>query len=165
MPANAAVHAIPLPADALLQRYTADPKNYTDCYVKDIAGHVSLSDFITAFYTTPLFRAERLILKYAVRRPSTDEDVHAVAHGDTQEFAAWTVEDRTEDQVLLCDMAGHTRSWFMVSPIDGGTRLHFGSAVTPGDGVVVRAITPLHKLYARSLLRGANPAQSAAIMQ
>jgi hypothetical protein len=161
MPVDPAVRAETLPANALLQRYTTDPKNYTDCYVKDVLGNVSLPEFITAFYTTPLFRAERLILKVGVRKPSTDADVTAVAHGDTKTFAVWDVEDRTDDQALLCDMAGSTRSWFMVAPIDGGTRLYFGSAVTPGNRLMIRALTPLHQIYARALLRGAKPLQSA----
>lgn len=157
MPANPAVHATDLPCDAFLQRYARDPKNYTDCFVKDVSGHIKLPAFINAFYTTPLFRAERFILKYAARRPSTDADVAALAHGDTSQFAAWDVEDRAGDQLLLCDMGGHTRSWFMVAPTAGGTRLFFGSAVVPADGALMRILLPFHKIYARALLRGTRP--------
>jgi hypothetical protein len=87
-----------LPKNALLQRYAQDPLNYTDCYVKDVAGTIGLSDFIMAFYTTRLFRAERFVLRIAARKPSTDADARAVADGDAQAFAVWTVEDRTRLQ-------------------------------------------------------------------
>ena len=155
------VRAESLPQDALLQRYAGQPENYTDCYVKDVKGTVTLADFMTAFYTTPLFKAERFVLKIGVRKPSTDADAIAVATGTTDAFAAWTVEDRTQTQALMCDMANATRSWFMVVPIAGGTRLYFGSAVTPGTGLFVRALTPLHRLYSRGLLGGVNFQRSA----
>ena len=155
------VRAESLPSDALLARYAGNSKNYTDCFVKDVAETVSLTDFMAAFYTTPLFKAERLVLKIALRKPSTDADARAVAAGKVDAFAAWTVEDRTNTEALLCDIGGGTRSWFKVEPIEGGTRLYFGSAVTPGTGLLVRALTPLHKVYSRFLLSGARPLQSA----
>ena len=150
-----------LPKNALLQRYAQDPLNYTDCYVKDVAGTIGLSDFMMAFYTTRLFRAERFVLKIAARKPSTDADARAVADGDAQAFAVWTVEDRTSDQALLCDMARLTRSWFMVKAIPDGTRLYFGSAVTP-TSPLVKVLTPLHTLYSRLLLGAAKPLQSGS---
>ena len=156
------VRTIPLPQNAMLQRYAQDVRNYTDCFAKDVPGDISLADFINAFYTTPLFRAERFVLKIAAHKPSTDADALAVAQGDAREFAIWTVEDRTEAQALHCDMRGHTRSWFMVEPLDTGTRLYFGSAVTPADGLIVKTLTPLHKLYSRGLLGSAKPQQSGS---
>lgn len=157
MTALTGVFAHSLPEDALLQRYATDTANYTDCYVKDVAGHVGLSDFIAAFYVTPLFKAERFVLKYAARRPSTEQDVIALVRGNADTFSAWTVEDRTDNQILLCDMGGHTRSWFMVTSVPNGTRLFFGSAVVPGTGFAMRVLTPMHKLYARALLRSTRP--------
>jgi hypothetical protein len=155
------VRAETMPKNALLQRYAQDPLNYTDCYVKDVAGTIGLSEFMVAFYTTRLFRAERFVLKIAARKPSADADARAVADGNANTFAIWTVEDRTHDQALLCDMAGHTRSWFMVKAIPDGTRLYFGSAVTP-NGLLAKVLTPLHRLYSRGLLGGAKPQQSGS---
>jgi len=157
-----AVHAHPLPPNALLQRYAADLENYTDCFVKDVQGTVSLADFMTAFYTTPLFKAERVVLKLALRKPSPDANARAVATGETDTFAAWTVEDRTDNEALMRDLSGGTRSWFKVAPIADGTRLYFGSAVTPGTGVLIRALIPLHRVYARSLLGLTKPQGTTA---
>ncbi|HTE41110.1 MAG TPA: hypothetical protein VK629_09775, partial [Steroidobacteraceae bacterium] len=81
--------------------------------------------------TTRLFKLERLILKWAVAKPSIDDQARQVAAGDRDDFAAWTVEQRADDQLLMCDLSNRTRSWFMVGSIPGGTRLHFGSAVVP----------------------------------
>lgn len=150
----------PLPDDALLGRYAAGTGNHTDCYMVTVAGTVSLGEYVTAFYTAPLFRCERVILKLAVRRPSTDQDAADVAHGRTLKFAAWTVEDRSDTQLLMCDMASKTRSWFMIRATSSSTQLYFGSAViadpkTGHQGALFHALAPLHNLYARALLKGA----------
>lgn len=159
------VRQAPLPKIALLLRYGAGV-NYTDCFVLDVDLPVTLSRFVQAFYTTPLFRMERLILA-AAGRPSTDAGPQALAEGKTESFAAWQVEARGPDQVLLQDMTGRTRSWFMVSARDdgrSGTCLSFGSAIVavPGRagqaatiGPVFRALTGVHIVYSRALLSAA----------
>ena len=54
---------------------------------------------------------------------------------DIEKFAAWHVENRSENEILMCDFRGRTRSWLMVAPVstvsDARTRLYFGSAVVP----------------------------------
>jgi hypothetical protein len=95
-----------------------------------------------------------------VRRPSTDEDARRLARDQAETFAAWSVEARAPDQLLLTDFQGNTRSWLMCEPQGTGTRLYFGSAVVPTArgaklGLVYRALLGLHKLYSRALLRAA----------
>lgn len=146
--------------DALLQRYVEQACCYTDCFEATLPDTVALPAFITAFYTTWLFRLERAVLTLALRRRIRDSDVAALGSGDTDRFAAWTVEARQEEQILLCDIAGRTRSFLAVDSLaNGGTRLFFGSAVVPlssGElGGAVRALTPLHRFYSRSLLKAA----------
>ncbi len=150
-----------LPGSALLGVYNRTEGCYTDCYTVDVPREVVLADFVAAFYTTWLFKLERFILKHAVSRPSTDQDARDVANGTIDRFAAWSVENRTADQLLMCDMAGRTRSWFMAEPHGVGARLYFGSAVVPakpGDnklGIVFSALLGFHKLYSRALLAAA----------
>jgi hypothetical protein len=121
---------------------------------------------VAAFYTTWLFRLERWILRLAVARPSTDEEAHELARGERDSFAAWSVETRAPDQLLLRDFTGRTLSWFMVAAIEGlpGTRLYFGSVVVPvrnpktgetGLGPVHCLLLGFHKLYSRLLLGAA----------
>ena len=161
------VQSCPLPEHALLAIYRANG-SFTDCYSIDVAGTVSHAQFVAAFYTTLVFRLERLILKWALSKPSTDEDARQLAAGTADTFAAWTVEGRGVDQLLLCDVAGRTRSWLMVTPVVSGpgpaTRLYFGSAVVPHRnrrtgqremGTAFRALLGFHKLYSRVLLRAA----------
>lgn len=150
------VRPAPLPDHALLAGYRAQG-SYTDCFVKGVAGTVDLAAFLTAFYSTPLFRLERLILRLVARRPSTDAEVAALASGNVACFAAWTVEQRTTDQIMLCDLTQATRSWFMVTPTASGTRLSFGSAVVHPDHWTMRLALPFHKIYARALLWSASP--------
>ena len=159
-----AVEPCGIPAAALLRRYQ-DGDGYADCFVTEVEGEVSQAEFIEAFYTTPLFKVERAILKWFASRPSTDLDAKALAGGRASTFAAWRVEDRSADQLLLADFTGRTRSWLMAAPAGGRTRLHFGSAVTPvtnartgrrGMGASFRALLGFHKLYSRLLLRSAH---------
>ena len=111
--------ACPLPAGALLERY-ADSGAYTDCYVTELPGAVSQARFIEAFYTTPVFKLERLILRWLARRPSTDAEAAQLAAGTLTRFAAWDVEAREPAQLLLTDMHQRTRSWLMTAAADDG---------------------------------------------
>ena len=148
-----------LPDDALLQKY-ARGGAYTDCYSTPNSTAVSHADFVAAFYTTWLFKLERVVLRLAVSRPSTDTEARQLANGHTDTFAAWYVEERTDDQLLMCDFRDRTRSWFMVA----GTRLYFGSAVVPERdsksgggslGLIIRLLLGFHRLYSRALLQAA----------
>ncbi|HEY0973226.1 MAG TPA: hypothetical protein VGE57_01890 [Solimonas sp.] len=155
-----------LPEHALLQRHR-DIGAYTDCYAIDVPGTVSLADYVTAFYTTPLFKIERLILRLALGRRSADAQARALATGSGSRFAAWDVEARADDQLLVCEPFGKTCSWFMVETLDAGapaTRLYFGSAVAtrrnPRTGSYqmaphFRPLNGLHRRYSVALLRAA----------
>lgn len=156
-----------IPDDALLSKYLKDD-TYTDCYRTDIPNTVTHAQYVIAFYTTLIFKLERLILKFAVSRPCTDAQAAQLATGTLDEFAAWHVEGRCENQLLLCDFKNRTRSWLMAVPLaDGGqvrTRLYFGSVVVPvvnaktGEssfGFVYRALLGFHKLYSVVLLYAA----------
>ena len=154
-----------IPAHALLARYVGNG-GYADCYATDLPGQFSHAEFVAAFYTTWLFKLERAILKFLVRRPSTDGEAQQLARGQRESFAAWTVEARAPNQLLLCDFLGNTRSWLMIeSREDGGaTRLYFGSAIVPrvdlhtGEkklGFSFRALLGFHKGYSRALLAAA----------
>ena len=159
------IYPSPLPHDALLSRYSRD--GYTDCYTTDIALPVSHAQFVEAFYTSAVFGVERLLLKL-VSKPSTPAQARQLALGTIGSFAAWTVEDRSANQLLLADFTGRTRSWLMVAPsiVNNGarTRLYFGSAVVPttrknsartGLGFSFRSLLGFHRMYSRVLLHAA----------
>jgi hypothetical protein len=167
------IRSHPLPEHALLRKY-ADGKAYTDCYVTESPARVSHAEFVEAFYTTAVFKLERLLLAWFVSRPSSDEQARRLAAGELDSFAAWTVEARSVDQLLMCDFQRRTRSWFMVAPVQSGgstsTRLYFGSAVVPaasnatghgGLGITFRALLGFHKIYSRVLLSAARSRLSA----
>jgi hypothetical protein len=127
---------------------------------------ISHAEYVEAFYTTAVFKLERLLLSWFVARPSTDAQAGELAAGNRTSFAAWSVEAREPDQLLLCDFQGRTRSWLMSAPASNNqtTRLFFGSAVVPivnrrtGEarmGSAFRALLGFHKLYSRILLRAA----------
>jgi hypothetical protein len=159
-----AVVAHPLPGHALLARY-GGKRGYVDCYVTTVRRHVTQPEYVQAFYTTGLFKLERWILAVLAARPTTDAEAGELARGQRDRFAAWTVEARTSDQLLLADALGGTRTWLMTAPDEGGgTRLYFGSAVVPRRrggsarprmGFLFHALLGFHKLYSRALLSAA----------
>ena len=156
-----------MPPGALLNHYRQIGA-YTDCYFVDMPRFVSHAEFVEAFYTTGLFKVERFILASLVSKPSTDEQARQLAAEQTESFAAWVVEGRATNQLLLCDFMGSTRSWLM-SVVGGGngphtTRLYFGSAFVPKVdtesgrvryGLAFHALKGFHRLYSQALLRSA----------
>jgi len=161
------IESCPIPEGALLNEYLQEG-TYTDCYMIDIRRLVSQAQYVMAFYTTPVFKLERLILKLAVSRPSTDDQAEQLAAGSTDTFSAWNVEARSNNQLLMCDFHRRTRSWLMVVPIESTsgvrTRLYFGSAVVPVKnsrtgkvtlGFVFRALLGFHRVYSVVLLHAA----------
>jgi hypothetical protein len=157
----------PAPANAMLARYSTNGA-YADCYRAEVAERVAFSEFIFVFYTTPLFKLERFILKLLVAKPSTDIQARQLAEGSSNKFAAWHVEARSENEILLCDFRGRTRSWLMTAPINAGngtrTHLYFGSAVVPirnsktGEpslAFAFQALLGFHQIYSVLLLYSA----------
>ena len=149
--------ACDVPRDGVLQAYVGRGATYTDCFEVMSPLEIPMEDFIEAFYTTWLFRLERVVLSAILRRRIADADVVALAQ-EGADFAAWHVEARREGQLLLADTSGHTRSYLAISPKQGGvTRLIFGSAIVArGDaplGRMVTAVIPFHRFYSKCLLR------------
>lgn len=104
------------------------------------------------------------MLATLVAKPSSDAQALALAKGEQKRFAAWTVESRTADQVVMRDYQSKTSSWLMRTPLDCATRLYFGSAVVPArirpDGSVdlgsgFNQLIGMHRLYSVALLNAA----------
>ena len=158
------IEKCPVPANALLAKYLVNGA-YTDCYMTEISGQVHFPEFIFSFYTTRLFKIERLILKLTVSKPSTDVQVRQLADSEINKFAAWHVEDRSENEILMCDFQGRTRSWFKVIHISQAcTQLYFGSAISSNQnpktgklslGFGYKALLGFHQIYSRLLLYSA----------
>jgi hypothetical protein len=142
-----------MPATAFLRKYQ-EGSGFADCYVVQIDRVITQAGFVTAFYTTGLFKIERRLLHWLVNKPATDDDAQRLADGSAATFSAWQVEAQDPDQLLLADFTGRTRSWLMAVPSAQGrgsaaattsrntpgttsgttsltTSLYFGSAVLP----------------------------------
>ena len=152
-----------LPEEAFLQRYKRDG-SYTDCYCMTIQRSVSMPEYISAFYTTSIFKVERQILSLVAGKHSSDEAAQGLALGNETNFAAWSVEERSSSQLLLCDFLSRTRSWLMVQPQSNSTRLYFGSAVIPKSksangkasfGIAFHALNGFHHFYTKALMSAA----------
>jgi hypothetical protein len=160
-------HACPLPAHAILR--TRDVKDgFVDCFFIDVNAQISHAQFVAAFYTSWLFKLERFILRWVVAKPSTDAQAQQLAAGERTQFAAWTLEARTENQLLMRDYQGATCSWLMSEVVAASnptrTRLYFGSAIAPApspsaqarrNGTFFRGVLWLHTQYSKALLGAA----------
>lgn len=152
-----------IPENGALMSYALRPGCYTDCYFVDVPGQVVLSDFISTFFNTPLFRVERFILAVVASQPTTIEDVKNISEGKSDRFAVWKVESRDDFQLMMSVGDGPIRSWWMVSPglnNNEYSRIYFGSAVlsttvdsagAPKIGAFFRIFLGFHKAYAYSL--------------
>ena len=144
------------PENTFLEKYLIDG-NYVDCYVTTVDRQISFPKYIFAFYTTWLFKVEQFILTYTVRKPSSDVEARKLANAEIDKFAAWTVEARNENEILMCDFMSRTRSWLMVENDEAKKKLYFGSAVVPKKGSVnldfgFRALLGFHQIYSVLLL-------------
>ena len=154
---------VELPIGSLIAEQAELLGYYTDCFSIELTQSVTFPAFINAFYTTPLFRLERLILALTPKGRMKDVDVVALANGECDRMSVWTVETRRADEILLS--AGRTKSWLMVVPHQGGTRLFFGSVVVPEPpkraggaprlGPVFDSLLRAHRVYSRLLLGAA----------
>ena len=97
---------------------------------------VSQQEYVEAFYTGAVFKLERLLLAWFVSRPSSDAQAKALASGVLNTYAAWRVEARSTNELLMCDVSGRT---------SGQARMGFR----------FKALLGFHKLYSRILLYAA----------
>lgn len=159
-----------VPDDSLLRTYRGGARpdcwrGRGDCFAVSVDRVVSLAEFVFAFYTSPIFRIERLLLGIFAGAPSTDTEARLLAEGSGMSFAIWRVGERTATQLLMCDRYERTRSWFRALPLsDGKTLLQFGSAVASRSGgqpatragvSVFRLLLKFHVMYSQVLLHAA----------
>ncbi|HZJ24444.1 MAG TPA: hypothetical protein VFD54_14090, partial [Anaerolineales bacterium] len=100
-----------------------------------------------------------------VSKPSTDVQARQLADGKINKFAAWHVEDRSKNELLMCDFLGRTRSWFKIIPVcQTRTQLFFGSAISSSQnpksgklslGFGFRMLLGFHQIYSMLLLHSA----------
>jgi hypothetical protein len=158
------VRASSLPPGALLAAYRS-AGHYTDCYETRVDAQPFQAAYVEAFYTSWLFKLERRILALA-SMPSTDAEAAELAAGTREHFAAWRVEARAPEQLLLCDVHARTRSWLMSADAarGAGRTLYFGSAIVPAPGAEpgaaaldfpYGALLGFHRRYSRLLLGAA----------
>jgi len=158
------IKAAAIPDGGLINSYAIQAGCYTDCFVAEISQDVTLSDFILAFFNTPVFRLERLLLGLFASRPSTDDDVANLASGAGNSLALWKVDARDDNQLIMSVGSGPIRSWLMVVSDQTAahtSQLYFGSAVLPVEigpngkpkiGKSFRIFHGVHKFYTRLLL-------------
>lgn len=87
-----AVTACDVPEGSLLAGF-GGPQDYRDCFAREVAGEVTLADYIERFYCSAAFRPERMVLGL-IGSNASSSDARAVARGETDRFAVWEVIGR-----------------------------------------------------------------------
>ena len=133
-----------------------------DCFSLTLNKNVTIASFLAAFYTSKIFKIERKILAFALQKPSTDEQAIALSKSQRDTFAIWTQAYRDNEQIVLSDFKGSTKSWLMVKQITSSeTQIFFGTAVMPTvkkDGSLGEPsklfviLGSFHRLYSKLLL-------------
>ena len=144
------VSAIPIPPSSLLAGFGGE-HDYRDCFVREVPGEVPLSDLIERFYCSRAFRPERVVLGL-IGKGATNEDARALARGEADGIALWSVVERRENEILLTAGITNTASWLAVEQGEGTTRLLFGSWVRKLDQSGWRFMRAAHDWYSRALL-------------
>ena len=152
----------PVPDNRLISPFKLAEAHHTDAFCFEYTGQVDLADFVAAFYTTWLFKLERVVLHVFAKAPSSDAQAQELAAGESDTFAVWRVEGREPTEILLGERSGRTKSWLAVEPTGETTRLWFGSIVVPVErkgkltlGPVFDSLLGAHKVYSRLLLMAA----------
>lgn len=173
----ARVTACDVPEGSLLATFGGED-DYRDCFCGEVAGVVSLPEFIERFYSSMAFLPERMVLRLMGRNAS-GADIRALARRESDRFGVWEVVSREAEQILLHSKGTGTASWLAVSsssvaigqtetsssstaigqtktPAEHGTSttLYFGSWVGRLEESGWRMMKLPHQAYSRMLLGG-----------
>ncbi|MBE7636584.1 hypothetical protein GUA87_06980 [Sneathiella sp. P13V-1] len=156
------VRKSPLPDPSFMQLYKDTLGCQVDCFCVEVPTPITMEQYITAFFDSPVFKLERFILKIAAKSPTTRQGVENLASGKSDQFAMWKVEQRSENELLLAVQNSPIRTWLTLRPgEDDTTHLYFGSAVLPEEtdklgnprtGFLFRALGWFHEGYSKVLL-------------
>ena len=159
------VRQVEVPPDSLLARY-GSAQDYRDCFAREVAGNVTLEQFIERFYCSASFRPERVVLGL-IGRGASNADARALARGETDSFAVWEVVERSDlpsgseavgherPEILLHSKDTGTASWLAVEAGADATTLYFGSWVGNLGQSGWRFMQQAHVMYSRVLLESA----------
>lgn len=161
---NTNVTSCDLPSESLLHAATQSPGSYRDCFLADVPAEDTHADafarFVYLFFDSWLFRLELKILRIAGKAKALNSDPIALANGQSDHFAAWIVDGRTEHELLLRIPETPILTWLSLSQSGAVAQLCFGSGILAQDGKAhphwgFRATLRPHRMYSASLLRAA----------
>lgn len=147
------VRQVEVQPDSLLARY-GSAQDYRDCFAREVAGNVTLEQFIERFYCSAAFRPERFVLGL-FGRGANNADACALARGETDRFAVWKLVERSPTAILLHSKDTGTASWLAVEAGADATTLYFGSWVGNLGQSGWRFMQQAHVMYSSVLLEGA----------
>ncbi|KAF0682556.1 Aste57867_25354 [Aphanomyces stellatus] len=151
-------HIRPTPLSALdpsslVTRFTTVPNQHVDVYEVTLDQATTITAFARAFFQSPLFRAERVVLNLVgVGGAKSDDAIDALLFAVGDNVAHFTVFEATPTELLFGGRPEvNAHSWLAVS--NDGRQLRFGSTIQSRP--LVRLLTPVHLVYAQLVLASA----------
>eukprot|EP00123_Amoebidium_parasiticum_P021633 comp70918_c0_seq1/m.48123 comp70918_c0_seq1/g.48123 ORF comp70918_c0_seq1/g.48123 comp70918_c0_seq1/m.48123 type:complete len:227 (-) comp70918_c0_seq1:452-1132(-) len=136
------------PTRSLLQRRVAKYGIYGDAFAvrASVGGRLGtaapeevLKLYMDSFFTSPVFKLERFILRLARQgRPVTDSDIRSYEYEKGDAVQVFTVVETTHTEALFCwDEKLHGYTWFAVQRAGQQPALTEEVGVSEGSGEVV----------------------------
>ncbi|KAF0682555.1 Aste57867_25353 [Aphanomyces stellatus] len=142
-----------LDPSALISRFVSVPHQHVDVFEVSLDQPTSVTDVARAFFQSPVFQVERMVLNLAGAYVTTDAAIDSLPFAVGDSVVMFKVVDTTPNELLFKysdKVNGH--SWLAVS--DDGRRLRFGSTIQNAS-LAVRLFTPIHLIYAQVVLASA----------
>ncbi|RHY02570.1 hypothetical protein DYB26_002293 [Aphanomyces astaci] len=139
----------------LIARFVSTPDQHVDVYQVTLSKPTSVEHFAKAFFQSPVFQVERVMLSLAGAAKTTDAEIDAMTFASGDHVATFRVIESKQDEILFCwddTEAWNGHSWVAVK--DNGHTLLFGSTLR-NRRAFIRRVTPLHLMYAQIVLASA----------
>ncbi|OQR82540.1 hypothetical protein ACHHYP_15881 [Achlya hypogyna] len=128
---------------------------HMDVYQATMDAPVDLPKFASCFFRSPVFQAERLVLRLCGYGAMSDADIDALAFTPNDDVVVFHVVESTPDEIVMAwklSPETHGNSWLHLG--DDGRTVYFGSTFNP-TRATHKAILPFHLLYAQIVLAAA----------
>ncbi|KDO22101.1 hypothetical protein SPRG_10919 [Saprolegnia parasitica CBS 223.65] len=128
---------------------------HVDVLTATMDAPVDLAKFASCFFRSPVFQAERVLLRLLGYGATTDAAIARLDFEPNDAVVVFRVVERTPDEVVLAwalsdDTRGH--SWLHVA--DDGRSIEYATMFEP-TRAVHWALVPFHLVYARVVLAAA----------
>ncbi|OQS03328.1 hypothetical protein THRCLA_04376 [Thraustotheca clavata] len=129
--------------------------NHLDVYQTTFDTPIDIRKFASCFFRSPVFQAERIVLKLFGYGDIVDDSIDALKFEPQDEVVVFQVVERKSDEMVFAWKLSSTtfgNSWFHVD--ENGHTLHYGTTMSTSKPIPF-LILNCHLLYAQIVLASA----------